>query len=48
MSPYTSFILGILLVIAIIVPFWILSGVNSDVGRAYSRVFCDQVKLEDN
>ena len=43
MSVYLAYILGILTVILIFLPFWLLSQTSSGVATAYSTVFCDQI-----
>ena len=41
MSPYTAYLLGILTIIAIILPFALLARVNSEVRVVYDNIFCD-------
>lgn len=43
MSPYLAYVLGILTVILIFLPFWLLSQTSEGVANAYSSVFCDQI-----
>ncbi len=42
MSPYAAYILGLFTLIAIILPFWVLSMRYQGVSDAYKAVFCDQ------
>jgi len=42
MSPYVAYFLGILTVLIIIVPFWVLSIRFESVATAYRAIFCDQ------
>lgn len=44
MSPYVSYMLGLLTSISILLILWILSALDLGIADAYSKVFCDQVK----
>lgn len=41
MSPYVAYLLGILTIIAIILPFALIARVNPEVQVVYSNIFCD-------
>ena len=41
MSPYVAYLLGILTIIAIILPFALLARVNPEVRIVYDNIFCD-------
>jgi hypothetical protein len=42
MSPYLAYLLGLLTVLVIVVPLWLLSTRYQGVADAYRRIFCDQ------
>ena len=43
MAPLAAFFLGILLVAVILVPFWYIATVNSEVGSVYKNIFCNNI-----
>lgn len=43
MSPYAAYVLGILTILVILIPWWILSMRSTSVSNAYSKVFCNQI-----
>lgn len=43
MAPIAAFFLGILLVLVILVPFWYIATVNSNVGSVYKSIFCNNI-----
>lgn len=43
MSPWFAYFLGLITILIILIPLWILSAFNDDAAEAYSVIFCDQL-----
>lgn len=43
MSPYLAYFLGLITLIVIFLPFWLLAQNNLEVAKIYNNIFCSQL-----